>query len=836
MPNIFQQKVVPNKPKVLAQERIYVYMPKSATGKAGLASFNPRDFKVLDGYVSSRWPVEMLVEDLADPTLRPSLSKVLSDEFIKTTDPVTLVNPVTGVSYASSTAEIKLNRIARDATIRPDLVMLETEDFEATETGEGYNNYSLKRNNPLITPSLIQVDNEDFVREDDIVKVNWGFAHDKLTGSNNGYGAVRVADDSAGNLNFSAEDNLQVDIDALKISLGSYDSEGNLIVNVTKEDVGLGNVDNVAFTDRIYTDFGTDMKTHFNTEFGLKLDQADYDTLFSDWAPDALEKNTVQKYFTFLEGEDASIRDSISAGQIFLGFYADEAALIAAHPATALLEGSYAILASTDTNWSVRFNVVWEWYDTTTSSIGFSDLAETVAANVVANGASASVGNTGKWAQSNHVHPYDTTKLDTDTELLLTTEAPNANDFTALLSAGTINIPFVRTAQYLHNWKDNPTIFTQDADSNEYYWAGTEAEFAALDLGDIPEGAILHVEDEGIVEAAGTLATQEQLNVSGLQVTDAYTASTERFIIVDQAVDLTGVPVSVVSEVAAGDLGERRRLIPFDFGAVQQIPGLHRMAIVQSSANGDTLTQRSFVPSRAIISDTSGNLEVSAVHADNLIVTSAASTAIDLTPNRLLRSIGTRTVEAFEAGVIANKPITAKGDGDIKVLSLAGNRVVFTDTDGGLTNSAHATENVLLTGSTDTVVTLATDKLIVSGANNVMSTWDSGGVAGTMIVRGASDGQIAIRTHAATNRILVTGADGTVAELGAGTTGQYLVSTGSTIPGWADGPSTFTNLPQTRYTTNPEAVVANALDGLAAVVLDAAPLVTELRNNCIYYY
>ena len=49
--NIIQQQIVPNKPKILTQERIYVYVPKATSTTPGIAAFRGRDFNVIESVV-----------------------------------------------------------------------------------------------------------------------------------------------------------------------------------------------------------------------------------------------------------------------------------------------------------------------------------------------------------------------------------------------------------------------------------------------------------------------------------------------------------------------------------------------------------------------------------------------------------------------------------------------------------------------------------------------------------------------------------------------------------------------------------------------------------------
>lgn len=171
--NIFQQQITPIKPKVLETERIFVYVPTATKNIQGIASFNERDFGVNNGQVSLIWPEKMLIEQLANPLNNVGSIKVLSDEFINTNNVASVINPVTGAKYDSYTAEVRFNRKNRNAFNRPDFVMLDKSDFESSVDNEGHVKYTLKLNDPLVQPSLIQISSEDFIRENGIVKIDW---------------------------------------------------------------------------------------------------------------------------------------------------------------------------------------------------------------------------------------------------------------------------------------------------------------------------------------------------------------------------------------------------------------------------------------------------------------------------------------------------------------------------------------------------------------------------------------------------------------------------------------------------------------------------------------
>ena len=234
--NNMQQVVVPQKPKVIANERIFVYMPDASKDSKGIATYDERDFNVSNGKVSLKWPIKTLIEDLADPVNRPSLTKVLPDEFIKTNTIVKLINPYTLDEYESTTAEIKLNREHRDPFLKPDLVMLDDNDFIRLETlidDKVYYKYKMKVNNPLEQPSLIRLNPAEFKVVDGKTSIEWPKAN------YNSYGVVKIGTNS-------------------KLKL---DEDHNLVVT------GFENVENRLFSSRRYDEFGPEMKNYFESRF-----------------------------------------------------------------------------------------------------------------------------------------------------------------------------------------------------------------------------------------------------------------------------------------------------------------------------------------------------------------------------------------------------------------------------------------------------------------------------------------------------------------------------------------------------------------------------------------
>ncbi len=68
MANIFQEQVVAQKPKAIAGEQVMVYVPRATNSSAGIATYDPTYFNLVNGEV-------YLKTNEADrnPTVLPSL-------------------------------------------------------------------------------------------------------------------------------------------------------------------------------------------------------------------------------------------------------------------------------------------------------------------------------------------------------------------------------------------------------------------------------------------------------------------------------------------------------------------------------------------------------------------------------------------------------------------------------------------------------------------------------------------------------------------------------------------------------------------------------------------
>ena len=87
--DIFQKSITPDKPRVLAEEQIYVYVPMATSTNAGIASYNRDQFDVIGSEVSLKWPAESFAQG---PIETPSVVKMVGDEFEYTGNLVELIS------------------------------------------------------------------------------------------------------------------------------------------------------------------------------------------------------------------------------------------------------------------------------------------------------------------------------------------------------------------------------------------------------------------------------------------------------------------------------------------------------------------------------------------------------------------------------------------------------------------------------------------------------------------------------------------------------------------------------------------------------------------------
>lgn len=390
--NIFQKRVRPVLPRILQEERVFVYVPKASSTSPGIAYFPEAEFTTdSDGKVSLKWPISLQVENnkINNPLETIARAKFNKDEFVNTNEQATITHPLTNVSYSNNNASIKFKRTAQDLYLKPGFMMVDENEFEKIEQDSqdeqdpgNYVKYKLKANNPLEQSTIIKLDNQDFgynLNNTKEVTIRWPYANNPASGTNrtDGYGLVKIRPNSQDYLDFD-EGYLALDINKLKddISvkptygadensgfedyndyvtangLAKRDEAGNMLLKLTKDAIGLNKVANKSFNEYVYEDFSKDIKNHFDA----KLNKSEWDKLFSDWSEPV--ENTVQKIVTDLRNEDASIYDAIRSNRLFLGFFESKQDLENAYPAGEYTYGSTAYVVNSRSYWRVRTNNV----------------------------------------------------------------------------------------------------------------------------------------------------------------------------------------------------------------------------------------------------------------------------------------------------------------------------------------------------------------------------------------------------------------------------------------------------------------------------------------------
>lgn len=800
--NIFQQRVVPDRPKILANEEIYVYVPTADNDNKGIAAFNKRDFAVPKGQVSLRWPMETLVK-MADPTVAPSLIKVLPDEFIKTEIPVPITHPTTQVTYTGKTVEVQLNRRDRNAFNRPELVLLDADDFDRTSEG-AYSKYKFKRKNPLNAPALVQFNVDDFRYANDKIEIKWPLAHSGRPG------LVDIAANSG--LVFNDVNKLKLDPVKVrqqvrpKVTYGDWankndfvgvdglaklDGDNNIIINITKESVGLGKVENKAFAEWTYNDLGPALKVHIDD----KVDITTWDNVFNDWNP-PYNANTAQKWFKKLEDVDSSLWASVAAADKFLGGFATSTELALEHPVATTDKSSYAFVIATDTYWVIADN---NWVNTNSSHLGLEALKETDASALKADGV-ASVGASGRFVQSDHVHPNDPAKADKASIVKLTfNDEPLPTFQTSLTDTiNVINVPYVNIAQYLRNWNNN---------GKEYYWAGSQTEFNELDLASIPNGAFLHVDDDEDLFELGELVTKTELRQYGIPIDNA-----------DYIVPIIKADVISTDDlVTVTNIDNTMELKKFVFGDIIYEAG---RLLVEDDGK---ITMRRFTANKLVKTNSLGDLVEHSVNPDSLITG-------NLTTHQLVKAADNNTVVTWATGSVDKRPLASDGNDGVRVLNLTGNKLVMTDTNGGLVTTDTDMSKML---QHDIAIWQAGQLLITDTLGKVIP-FNTEGVSGRPL-ESDGDGGVRLRADSGAGLVLISGDDGTITTLNTSVNdaGKILGLNQAANLEWVVKPVIPNTLPQTTQTTLP--LISNP-NGYISVFLASAPDESDLQPGYIYYY
>ena len=625
--NIFQTKT-PIKPKVLAQERVYVYVPLATTNTRGIAAYDSKDFNLSEGIVK------------------------------------------------------------------------------------------IKRNNPFVTESLVKLNNTDFTNTDGVINILWPKADTQK------YGLVKLKAD--GYLKVDANGLLDADYTKFKTDLeenvkpiyggkengftkyeeyvdgygiARKDDSGNILLSLTKEAIGLNKVENRAFSDYTYDNFGDNVKAVIDEKLAKKLDKTTWNTLFNDWMQKNEQIATPHSWLEYLDAQQESIKDSLGTASLFLGFFETIDQLQLAYPAGEQYEKSMAYITATKTYWAVRkTDAGYEWYNTRIDDGNFYDRMETDPNALREAGLVPSIGSSGKWVQSDHVHPGDSRKLNKNIlqsmTLNVTSDAPSEDDFVAKFwnkdASGayaenpmpdiSLNIPYVRTGQYLHNWAGSINHF--DGPKNETYWAASASEFDELDIEAMPNGSLIIV-DDGENAEAGVFVNEAQLLRQGIEISGL---SRDRFVITNKDRKTDGMLLTTYSSSNKVSLKAMTFTHP-------ETAGRDPMLVVKPGANGNTVSEKYFAINKLLKASVSGTPEESSYNAENVLRTSDGDFIKVLESNRLLVSGDDNVIDTFNTGSIENKLLATDGLGGIKPLTLEGNKLVMTGINGELSYFTMTAQN-----------------------------------------------------------------------------------------------------------------------------------------------
>lgn len=886
MSNFFQTNIVPDKPKILESERVFVYVPKATNTTPGIAKFDNSDFNTNNANVSLKWPIKMQIESLSDPLDTISRVKLLADEFEHTNKIVSITNPVTRDKYSSSLAELQLNRKNRNAFIRPDLVMLSNNDFGTIIDTNGYVKYYLKANNPLQTPSLVKLDNKDFKQNGDSMAINWPYANKSLNSNTNGFGLVKVSDNDY--LTFDDNDELTFNVTNFQQKNGikpSYSGneqsdfnqsdyitqdglakvvDGHPIIAITKEAIGLNKVQNKAFSEYVYTDFGQNMQSHFKSEFDNKLDIDTWEEYFADWNPPTQSKSTLQKWLSSLEAEDESIRDSIKTTKLFLGYFDTIQNLEALYPADKITYGCFAFInsvghyfsvQSTNTKYLIQndeklsefiqsnlsilesgdtigiietsevylwngssavlqsYKINYQWYDTNLAELSFQQLAETDALAFMQNGI-PSAGSSGKWAQSDHIHPSDTAKLDKDIykDTTINIVSTYGDGFTLKLweedEEGNyiynrqVNIPYVRKSQYLHNWNGMQN-FADSEISQEAYWAGTQADFDSQQ-DTIKNNSLIVIEDDDIED--GVIVTQTDLDKQGITID---LASADRFIIAD----VNDIPIGKVLylDEELSDSGNSRYIAKgIELDATNNLPVV---------SNNGSITTMTLSQNKVLIGGENGELKSSELDVNTLLRAKSNSAQFTLAANKLLVSVDSNEIDTYDTGEVANRLVVSDGFGAVVTKTFNTDKILVTKEDGSIIESDFNVDNILVSKVSDVSNILPAGEILISGNGNEVTTYDTGAMADKLLVANGTGG-IKVSTISA-NKLIYTSSQGVLSAfpMTSSDIGKFVGVDENGMPTLLSAPVSPAVLPVLTYTSNPGANT----NGTVIAKLDSDP-------------
>lgn len=741
--NIFQIKTKPVAPGILRDERLFVYVPKATSDNAGVASFPTEEFTVDNkGEVNLKWDFKLQIENdsINNPIKSISRVKLQDNEFVNTKDLAIVRHPITGQLYSNKSSSVKLKRTDQNLYNKPGLIMVDNEDFiqdyvdsdDSADVGK-YVKYKLKENDPFEKATIVRLSQSDFSYGKDSLgnrraTINWAFAHDPTTtnGRTNGFGLVKIRGSSVDYLKFENE-HLAVDKDKLfettsivplygglnngfvrpeqfmtDKGFAKRDNDGRTFLKLTKDAIGLSNVENKAFRDYDYIDFGIKMKNSLNKEF---VDSSKWNALFSDWS--APNGTTVQSILNKLERIDDSVIQALRSTRGFVGYFDNIDNLENLYPASEKTYGMLAFVFGTNSYWQIsKVDDVYSWKDTHQNGFVLSMFFENDITQMKENGV-PSVGNSGKVAQSNHVHPKDSTKLDKtvfdSVRIRVTSDVgSNSNNFVTDLANGgdkIINIPYVRTSKTIYNYQGNQT-FDDSTNKDAYYWCGSRNDFENEKDSSAP-GTFFIVDDE-YDNSVESVVEIDDIENHGIRLNSQY----DRFVLAksNDVDELTNKALTLVKERANDGKSDRYYLKNLTF----------------SSNN-------------LISADESGNLTSSNVSVDSIL-----KVPHNLSSGKILIGASNSELDVLDLGNKALSIVVTDGNGAIRPISFGkAGYLLETSGDNGDSMRAEIDVNTLVRTNADE---FNRKGFVVSNGSGRVERFDFGDLDGKLVVTDGNSG------------------------------------------------------------------------------------------------
>ena len=299
--------------------------------------------------------------------------------------------------------------------------------------------------------------------------------------------------------------------------------------------------------------------------------------------------------------------------------------------------------------------------------------------------------------------------------------------------------------------------------------------------------------------------------------------SSELFVITNSADNLIGLPLTIKNS----DKPNQRYL---DKLQLIHSTETNPMVVAVKTANRTTLQSKYFNPGRVITSSGEGTPVESDYPLGNFLLTSNSSIEEPLDSNRILLTKSGNVVKTFDTGIIKNRVLVSDGNNGLTMLSdLSANKIIYADTNGALSSTNLQPENIIRTTNDNSSKTLSENRILISRADNVIDTFDTGETAGLLLMTNGENG-IMVKTLP-TNQLLITDNSGKVITLPSSeiNAGQYYGVSADGRPTLITPPTTPNSLPVKTFSSNPTTAQVDT-------VLVFADPNGNYVSGCLYLY